>query len=51
MAEVHELMREAMFLMFLLKWDKIFSQVTINAFTRGTLVRVSTSEVIASDVD
>lgn len=51
MAEVYELMREAMFLVFLSQWDKTFSKVTIKAFTKGTLVRVSVSEAITSDVD
>lgn len=40
-----------MFPVFLLKWDKIFSQVAIKAFTKGTLVGVSVSEALASNID
>jgi glycosyltransferase involved in cell wall biosynthesis len=51
MAEVHELMGEAMFLVFPSQWYETFGRVAIEAFSRGTPVVAADIGAIAELVD
>ncbi len=51
MSEVHELMGEAMFLVFPSKWYETFGRVAIEAFAKGTPVIASKIGAIAELID
>jgi glycosyltransferase involved in cell wall biosynthesis len=51
MSEVHELMGEAMFLMFPSKWYETFGRVAVEAFAKGTPVIASNLGAIAELVE